>query len=83
VSDWEERFHDAIKEYLGVPKDAEIFLTEECDYLEGCPTCGGTYEWQVTVSWYETGPGPRGGKVRKRYKNRTFDCTLIEFMQQL
>lgn len=72
---WQTRFEDAVKAYFGIPADAEISIDEDCTYYEGCPTCGGDYEWEVNVWWYD--------KPTKKYITKTYNGKMIDFINSL
>lgn len=80
---WKTNFEQAVKQYFNIPFDAEITIEEECYYSEGCPTCGGDYEWTVRASWYTSEVGPRGGKAKPRYQYKEYNGKLIDFIQSL
>lgn len=47
---YKEQFFKDFANYHGLPDDLVIeSLVQECYYTEGCPTCGGDYEYTMYV----------------------------------
>lgn len=70
-----QAFNEALVSFLGVPADVTVTsINEDVSYQEGCPTCGGDYEFTIYVG------GIRDGKHwYKTYENKR----LQDFIQSL
>jgi hypothetical protein len=71
---WKEDFDIAVKDYFGIPHDADIHIEDECYYQEGCPTCGGTYEFTVRVWYYGD---------TKKYHTFAYKGKMTDFIRSL
>lgn len=70
-----QEFYREFGNFLGVPSDVKILSVDETVYYqEGCPTCGGDYEFSVCV----LGTYNNGKRFCKSYDGR-----LLDFMQHL
>ncbi len=76
---WKTNYEQAVKEYFDIPSDAEIDIYDDCYYTEGCPTCGGDYEFTVSVQYNveKTKTNPYG------YKSHTYNGKMTEFLADL
>ena len=70
-----DRLKEDLAKYLGLPKEAKVVsIDESCYYREGCPTCGGDYEWTVTVRWI-------GKDGKAKHENHT--GSLADFLSDI
>lgn len=77
---WKTGYEQAVKEYFGIPLDAEITIDDDCTYYEGCPTCGGDYEFTVGVYYYVD--DPKGYKGRRGISH-TYKGKMTDFLADL
>lgn len=65
-----KRFYKDLGKFLGVPSNVEILNIYEGEYYrEGCPTCGGDIEFDITVY----GKNIDGTQYHQRFESRLAD----------
>ena len=60
-----QNFYDALAYYHGI-KWTVTHVEEECYYREGCPTCGGDYEYSLYISGVDENGNRQGKNVDGR-----------------
>jgi len=76
-----EQFEAEVRKYFDIPDTADVRIDDDATYWEGCPTCGGDYDFTVTVTYYDeslkTSKNPRG------YNSHTYNGKMTEFLRTL